>query len=253
MKLCRENGCWCCCRYFAWYWPGGPTIVNLGTNEDPLEILGESAYVHFFIGNVWSFVGAFAIVAFQAYLLFVLLRDVMNVDQDQVPEGADKRLALASAMLLLALRILPHLGQGLELLWKGCKGFCRCFQKWLGHDNSGEESLPYETSLWSSITLIWVGIVEIGIGGVTVAIGVLTALNVVATLTSIITRVTVATFIEGVDETAYAFLKYWSKPEWYNESQKRLKNHFEGEPPPSLDADEILALKELLLRNANAP
>lgn len=180
--------------------------------------------------------GALTIVLFQVYLLYVLLRDVVNKDANSVPEGPDKTTALVSAIFLLVLRVLPHVGQGFELLWQGIQGCC-------GRSDN-DDKLLYKRSCWSSVLLVWVGIVQSGVAGVTVAIGILTALNVGSSLTAIITRVTVATFIENVDETAYEFLKYFSKPSWYSESQMKLEENFGGKP--SLDTNQVEALQALL-------
>lgn len=225
--------------------PGGWLFFDFGTNESPQEIIGESAYCFFLIPNAWSFLLAIGILGFQVVLFIILWYDTRDDNDTGDLSGRDRTAGIVGAAFLLALRVSTHLGQGFELMVMGLFSFFPCLPNCLPFCKSDKQR-DYEDHKDRAFLLFCVGLVMFAVASMTIWIGVETALRS-DTVTLVITKVTVATFIERVDEDMYAVLKYFSKPKWYEEAMEKLGSNYPKEPDPNaLSADEILKLRRVI-------
>ena len=78
------------------YPPGGNFLLNLGTGTDetPLDIIGESSYRFFLFPNIWAIGLACFIVFFQVALFYILWKDT----KDLASSGGESRPGSDSAV-----------------------------------------------------------------------------------------------------------------------------------------------------------
>mmetsp|Transcript_21407 Transcript_21407/g.42866 ORF Transcript_21407/g.42866 Transcript_21407/m.42866 type:complete len:259 (+) Transcript_21407:87-863(+) len=189
-------------------WPGGSTLIHFGTYQSPLEIIGESTYAYFLIPNVWAFFVASLVIAFQLYLFYILWDDsAEDEDQQAIVKDGEYIAGLIGGCVMLALRILPNLGQSLEILAMGLGLSTRNF-----YDKKGIKK--FEGIKKCDCALIFVALTKLAVEVACVVVGLRFSLNRGSTIRATVTLTTVALFVEAIDERMYAFYHYWGNPKW---------------------------------------
>ena len=222
-------------KYPVYYPPGGRFVIfNFHTGESPLEIIDKSAYCYFLFANIWTFAISFAIVGFQVVLFYFLWKDTKDIETKVFTGSTSREVAIMCASFVLALKVLPQLGQGLELALVGVKGFY------------GDDQDKKELGVLQSIKLVWVGVVIFAVAALCVWVGITASLKQ-STVSDVITRATVATWIEGLDENMYTFIKHFSKPDWFTDAIGRLQKGYGPQPyVKNLTRKEIQDIRDLL-------
>jgi len=218
----------------VFYPPGGNFLLNFGAVDTPLNIIGPSSYRFFLFPNIWAFGLALLIVAFQAALFYILWKDTKDLKTQEFESSMDRWIGIMCACFVLALKLLPEFGKGMELLWFGMRDLCR----------SSATTKRTEYNSLQLVLLLAVGFVIFGVAALCVWVGITSSLKQ-GSVSAIITRATIATWIEGMDEHMFSFLKHFSDPTWYSYATDWLEQKY-GENKPELGADEISALKEML-------
>eukprot|EP00566_Odontella_aurita_P021376 CAMPEP_0113536820 /NCGR_PEP_ID=MMETSP0015_2-20120614/6476_1 /TAXON_ID=2838 /ORGANISM="Odontella" /LENGTH=225 /DNA_ID=CAMNT_0000436233 /DNA_START=87 /DNA_END=765 /DNA_ORIENTATION=- /assembly_acc=CAM_ASM_000160 len=198
--------------------PGGKYGVNFGTHDSPKELLGGSAYTYFLVPNVWSFLVALTVVAFQLYLFWLMWTDAEPVSNQDFRTSNDHITGLVGAVFMLALRVLPHIGRGMELLSIGLGLTFR-----FAH-------LPEFRKKSFDLKLTFAAIIDLLVGASCVAVGIRFSLNKAAGIRSTITSATVAVFIEAIDEHMYSFLEYWGRPGWVRWAESQIEKNYGSRP-----------------------
>jgi len=201
--------------YGFFSWPGGKYGINLGSHESPKDIIGKSAYAFFLIPNLWSFILALIVVAFQLYLFWIMWVDSKNVTNSDFRESQSEYImGMIGAVFMLTLRVLPDIGRGMELLSMGLG----LSYRWAYRHEDRTKSFDAK--------LTFVGIVDLLVGASCVCVGIQYSLNKSVSVVSTITRATVAVFISGIDEHMYSFLNYWGRPGWVRWAEGQMEKNY---------------------------
>lgn len=205
-------------HYGLFSWPGGPTVVNFGTDESPKDLIGTSAYAFFLVPNVWSFLLALMVASFQCYLFVILWNDAATVTNVDFRANESDRIAgIVGAAFMLSMRVLPRIGQGMELLSLGLGLTMRRFRR---------PHLAASSFKEFDVRLVFVGGITLLVLSGCVCTGMRYALNKSASVYRTVTSATVAIVIEGIDESMYSFLKYWSRPSWIQWANASLEKDY---------------------------
>ncbi|KAL7538299.1 hypothetical protein ACHAWF_006046 [Thalassiosira exigua] len=208
-------------------WPGGKYGMNFGTHESPKDIVGDSAYAYFLVPNLWSFLVALVVVAFQLYLFWLMWDDAGKATNADFRETESEFVAgLVGASFMIILRVLPDIGRGLELLAMGAGITLR-----FAH-------LPEFKRKRFDAKLLFVAVVDLLVSVGCVCVGVRFSLNKAVSVLRTITSATVAVFIAGIDESTHKFLAYWGAPTWLLWAESQVEKKYgsrpdESEPAPT--------------------
>jgi hypothetical protein len=154
-----------------------------------------------------TFLLAISVPAFQFYLLSLLLIRVKDISTET--DASKDPMNLAFAIIFLALKVIAHVLQGLELMAMP-----------LYYDPKKPENF------WRH-RLFFIGLIELGVSSMCVAVGVFTyQQQTMMDFSNAITQILVAFFVESVDEQAFEAFQAIMSPTLYQKTIDSIKERF---------------------------
>jgi hypothetical protein len=151
---------------------------------------------------------AISVPAFQFYLLSLLLIRVKDISTET--DASKDPMNLAFAIIFLALKVIAHIFQGLELMAMP-----------LYYDPK-EEVVHF----WRPLLFV-IGLIELGVSFMCVAVGVFTyRQQTMMDFSNAITQILVAFFVESVDEQAFEAFQAIMSPTLYQKTINSIKKRF---------------------------
>lgn len=195
-------------RFVAWTHQGGCCSIGLGR------------LLHWIVGLL--------VPAIQGWLLYLVWLNMKNGNNlDETGLNTTEQIGIG---IFMALELAPHVAQGFGLFL--LPFYCRKWNNSLDTSVELEEKKHFirnewvETKLstmswWDCITIMFVGIIQLGITGAACWLG-LTAAFQQDTFVVAILRVTVALFVERLDEKVHRAWKLFATPWAYHMAQQAV-------------------------------
>jgi len=216
-----------------------PSLVRfLQTDQSPYEILDGSPYLFLLAPVNWKIEGivintfvlllAISVPAFQCYLLSLLLMRVKDISTETDASKDPRNLAFA--IIFLALKVIAHIFQGLELM-------AMTFYYY-----------PKRVEDFWRPRLFFIGLIELGVSAMCIAVGFYTyQQQTMMDFSNAITQILVAFSVESVDEQAFDAFQAIMSPTLYRETIESIKERL---GPKEVFSEEQ---KEKILELATQP